>query len=57
MLKNYSNMRSKLISTLMTFKDYTKDEEGNIKYDKNGNAIYQKVKLVVKHNSAYKFRK
>lgn len=49
-------MKSKLITKLMPFKDYIKDEEGNIKYDKNGNALYQKVHLVVKHNSAYKFR-
>lgn len=49
-------MKTKLITRLMPFKDYIKDEEGNIKYDKNGEPLYQKVKLVVKHNSAYKFK-
>lgn len=46
MLKHFKTFK-------MPFREVTRDEEGNIKYDKNGSPIYTKVQLVVKHNPYY----
>lgn len=37
----------------MPFREYMRDEEGNIKHDKHGNAIQVKSFLVVRHNPRY----
>lgn len=37
----------------MKFKEKVYDEEGNVKYDKNGNILYQFVMRIVHHNPGY----
>ena len=46
MFKNFKTFK-------MPFREVVRDEEGNVKYDKNGSPIYTKVNLVVKHNPYY----
>lgn len=50
-------MFKKFASVLMPFKEVMRDEEGNPKHDKNGNLIYIKQNLVVRHNPYYIIKK
>lgn len=42
---------------LMPFKEVMRDDDGNPKHDKNGNLIYIKQNLVVRHNPYYIIKK
>lgn len=44
-------------AVFMPFKEVMRDEDGNPKHDKNGNPIYIKQNLVVRHNPYYIFKK
>lgn len=46
-------MLKKFASTKMPFREAMRDEDGNIKYDKNGSPMYTKVFYVVRHNPYY----
>lgn len=46
MFKNFKSVK-------MPFREVTRDDEGNVKFDKNGEPIYTKVQLVVRHNPYY----
>lgn len=46
MFKNYPTM-------IMRFKERAYDHEGNPKFDKNSNPLYQYVERVVRHNPGY----
>lgn len=46
-------MLKKFKSFKMNFREVMRDEEGNIKFDKNGSPIYTKVQLVIRHNPYY----
>lgn len=41
----------------MPFKEVMRDDDGNPKHDKNGNLIYIKQNLVVRHNPYYIIKK
>ena len=46
MFKNFKSFK-------MPFREPMRDEEGNVKVDKNGNTLYTKNYIVVKHNPYY----
>lgn len=46
MFKNFKTFK-------MPFREVVRDEEGNVKYDKNGSPIYTKVNLVIRYNPYY----